>query len=110
MRNEIIIAFLIGIVIISGCIGQEEKLSDKDKAITACKNECNSRLNKEENLENGPCILDPITEVPDWICDVAHDPRQPIDNQPENQCSSYREGRAHHFVEVDTNCEVIKTF
>jgi len=103
---------LIGIILISGCIGQEErppeKPSDKDNAILACEQECNAKLNENIDLSKGPCLLNPIQDVPDWICDVAHNPRQTLDNQPENQCSVFRDGKAHHFVEVDVNCELIQ--
>ena len=47
-------------------------------------------------------------EVQDWCVDVAHDPRQPVDNLPENQCRSYREGKVHHFVELDPEGNVIR--
>lgn len=59
-----------------------------------------------ENLNNGPCLSNEI--YADWVCDVAHDPREQIDNIPENQCPVFREGKAHHFVEVDENCDFIR--
>jgi len=31
-----------------------------------------------------------------------------VDNKPENQCSAFREGKAKHFVEVNTSCELIR--
>ncbi len=63
------------------------------------------------DLSTGPCLSDTYLtgwEVNDWVCDVAHLPRQPVDNLPQNQCKAFREGRAHHFVEVDENCNVIR--
>lgn len=112
MENKPIVLTLVllGIVLISGCIGQEAEITDEEKAISACKAECNSRLSAGEGLSAGPCLLDPIPESPDWVCDVAHEPRQDIDDQPENQCSAFRERRANHFVEVDPNCEFIKAW
>lgn len=104
----IVILLLLAMVLISGCIGQEE-VTDKERAKSACIDECNSRLDAGEDLSNGPCLLNPIPDALDWVCDVAHDPRQLIDNQPENQCSAYREGRAHHFVEVDPDCKFIQS-
>lgn len=102
---------LVGIVFFSGCIGQEKiEVPDKDKAVSACVEECNSKLREGVDLTNGPCLLDPISDLPDWVCDVAHEPRQDVDNDPKNQCSTYREGRSHHFVEVDPNCNLIKTW
>ena len=63
----------------------------------------------DKDLINGPCLSDNNTEwnVNDWVCDVAHSPRQPVDNLPENQCQAYKDGQAHHFIEVDTNCNLI---
>ncbi len=43
-----------------------------------------------------------------WVCDVAHSPREDVDNLPENQCREFGEGKANHFVEVNPNCEFIK--
>lgn len=93
-----IIFLLLAIVLLSGCVQQ----TDKDNAVTACIEKCKS---SSQDLSNGPCLANEITTG--WVCDVAHSPRQAIDNQPENQCSAYREGTAKHFVEVDTNCNLI---
>ncbi|MEM3572883.1 MAG: hypothetical protein QXJ62_01435 [Nitrososphaeria archaeon] len=64
----------------------------------------------EEAYKNGPCLSDnePNWNIEDWVCDIAHSPRQPIDDLPENQCQAYRNGSAHHFVELDTSCNLIK--
>jgi len=109
IESILIVFVLVCISLLSGCT-QEEAKKDVDKATLACINECNSWLNAGKDLSNGPCLLNPISDVPDWVCDVAHDPRQDIDNNPNNQCSTFREGRVHHFVEVDLNCELIKTW
>ncbi|MDN5358343.1 MAG: hypothetical protein PWP76_186 [Candidatus Diapherotrites archaeon] len=80
------------------------------KAIDDCRTLC-MRAKAEYDLSNGPCLSDIYPDkwnVPDWVCDVAHSPRQPVDNLPENQCSAFRAGMAHHFVEVDENCNVIR--
>jgi hypothetical protein len=94
---------LITIILLGGCIQQK---SEENPAINACVNECKSRLNSSEDLSSGPCLSNSISE--DWVCDVAHNPRQPVDNIPENQCSGFREGKAHHFVEVDEKCSFIR--
>lgn len=74
-----------------------------------CVQACKDALAQGRNLEQGPCLLDPATENKDWVCDVAHSPRQDVDNLPENQCSSYRSGVAAHFVEVAPDCRFIRT-
>jgi len=74
-----------------------------DLCVQACKNAAKTR-----KLEEGPCLLDPMPEDADWVCDVAHWPRQAIDNQPENQCQSYRNQTSHHFIEVTPDCDFIR--
>jgi hypothetical protein len=49
------------------------------------------------NMDDGPC-LGIITD--DWVADVAHDPREAVDDERANQCDEYHAGKAHHFVEV----------
>jgi hypothetical protein len=46
---------------------------------------------------------------PRWVADMAHDPRQDVDDDPENQCAAYREGKADHFVELDPEGEFIRS-
>ncbi len=80
-------------------------------AIDSCRTLCKFAKSEGLSLSNGPCLSDAYADrwdVPDWVCDVAHVPRQPVDNLPENQCTPFREGKAHHFVEVDENCQVIR--
>jgi uncharacterized membrane protein len=116
---KFLILFLIGIVLISLC-SQEIPQDIKQQAIDACTSKCNDFVNSqgpipmmwrgtfEEYLNTGPCLGDPLLNFTDWVCDIAHSPRQPeIDDKPENQCSAYREGLATHFVEVDTSCNLI---
>lgn len=97
------------LVLISGCT--QETTDVKQQAIDACINLCKdiSASVGVPGLVNGPCLSDinSVWNIDDWVCDVAHEPRQDVDNLPENQCQEYREGKAHHFVEVDTNCNFI---
>lgn len=50
------------------------------------------------DFSRGPCLG---VIKPGWVADVAHDPRQGVDDEPENQCAAYRSGEADHFVELD---------
>lgn len=109
-KKIIFLLILAGIILSSGCISQKPTgTSEKEKAELACVEECNNNLEKSTDLNDGPCLMNPIPNHPDWVCDVAHQPRETVDNDPKNQCSAYIEGKAHHFVEVDTNCNLIKT-
>jgi len=109
-KKIILLLVLAGIILFSGCISQKQTgVSEKEKAELACIEECNNNLEKGTDLNSGPCLMNPMSNLPDWVCDVAHEPREAVDNDPRNQCSTYIEGKAHHFVEVDTNCNLIKT-
>ena len=59
-----------------------------------------------ENFQNGPCLSNDLS--PGWVADIVHDPRQPIDDFPDNQCSAFLEGRAKHFVELSPEGRLIR--
>jgi hypothetical protein len=46
--------------------------------------------------------------LPDWVADIAHRPRQAVDEDPANQCEAIRSGDAHHFVELDPDGNLIR--
>jgi len=79
-------------------------------AVQDCVDLCKAELFKGTDFSSGPCIGNPLIEYPDFVCDIAHNPRQEIDNQPENQCSFFREGKAKHFVELDGSCNFIQDY
>lgn len=81
--------------------------SDIVKVLETCKAICNGELAKNVDLSNGPCLLNPVPNYKDWVCDVAHSPREPTDALTENQCSEYGK-TAEHFVEVFPNCSFIR--
>lgn len=84
---------------------QLEKKANQDLAVAKAKDLFKQKAGAEVDMSDGPCLSNEI--IVDWVVDVAHNPRQPIDDKPENQCSAFREGKAHHFVELDTNGNVI---
>lgn len=59
-----------------------------------------------EDFSKGPCLSNAL--MPNWVLDIAHSPRQPIDDLPQNQCPAYLEGRAKHFVELDLDGNLIR--
>lgn len=74
----------------------------------AFKNALNLYIQKKQeglDMKNGPC-LGKIAE--DWVLDIAHNPRQPVDDKAENQCAEYRQGQAHHFIELDPDGKLIQ--
>lgn len=58
------------------------------------------------DLSRGPCLG---VIKPGWVADVAHDPRQDVDDEAENQCEAYRSGEADHFVELTPEGEFIRS-
>lgn len=58
-----------------------------------------------QDLKNGPCLG---IVADDWVADIAHNPRQDVDDKPENQCEDYRNGKARHFIELDQNGQIIQ--
>jgi len=115
--KKVIIVLLIATVLVSGCLqnasstqdGQKNAVSSEKIAIDACKALCNDALKIKWDFSNGPCLSEATLswDVNDWVCDIAHNPRQAVDNIKENQCYDYGT-IANHFVELTPECEFIK--
>jgi len=92
-------------ILVSGCVASNTNYPDASEATSKCRQACMDLQLTRMDFSNGPCINDNI--IADWVCDVVHEPRQPIDDVPANQCPSF--GIAtHHFVEVNENCRIIR--
>ena len=87
--------------------GDEPSQADKDKAIAAAKFLYAGKA-KSLDLSAGPCLAETIPGLDDWVVDIAHDPRQDVDDEPQNQCQRYRDGEAHHFVELSPSGQLIR--
>ena len=108
MRRVLVAALSAGalaaLLLACGGVGGAER-----EAAVAAAGEAYARARAEGiDLSNGPCIADPLEGMPNWVVDVAHDPREDVDDDPANQCSSYRSGEASHFVEVDPSGDLIR--
>ncbi len=77
-----------------------------DTAVNQAKFLFTQRKKLGEDFSNGPCLTESL--MPDWVVDISHSPRLPIDDLPENQCQNFREGRVKHFVELDINGNLIR--
>ena len=84
----------------------DDAMNRRDEAIRKAKELFEQKKREGMDFSCGPCLSEEI--VPDWCVDVAHNPREAIDDEPGNQCRSYREGRVHHFVELDPDGNVIR--
>jgi hypothetical protein len=100
-----VIVVLLGL---AGCGGSGASQSEKDQAIKIAGLVYNNARGHGVDFANGPCISERMPQMPDWVVDVAHDPRQPVDDEPANQCASFREGRTHHFVELTLGGRLIR--
>lgn len=88
---------------------EQKKLTEKNLAKIKCQELCQIELAAgEEDFLIGPCLAEEI--MPDWSCDIVHSPRQEVDDEHSNQCTSFRTGVTHHFVEVDGNCNAVKVY
>jgi hypothetical protein len=83
-------------------------LVDSASPMDLCVDLCGDALGGGRDLSSGPCLSEHILD--DWACDVAHSPREAVDDLPENQCASFRDGVARHFVEVDVGCSVLRVY
>jgi len=81
--------------------------SDRERAIRMAQELYREKKAQGMDFKNGPCLAEEI--IPDWCVDVAHSPREPVDNLPRYQCRSWREKRVHHFVELDPDGNLIRT-
>ena len=102
--------FLATSVALGACGGSSDETSDSesDQAVAAATKAFDAAEAKGTDLSKGPCIAEQLPDLPDWVADVAHDPRTDADDDPANQCQRFREGEASHFVELTTDGELIR--
>jgi len=90
-------------------------LHKNNDVINACIKICEELKSAGIDLSRGPCLSDNNEKwnFKDWVCDVAHFPRKDVDNLVENQCKewwdAYYSGKRKRFVEVDPECNFIRT-
>jgi hypothetical protein len=109
MRRKSATACAVGLAaaLVIGCGGGTSE-AEKDKAAAAAKAAYAKAEMAGTDFSKGPCIAERLPGLPDWVADVAHDPRQSVDDQPANQCARFRNGEADHFVELDPNGKLIR--
>jgi nitrous oxide reductase accessory protein NosL len=108
--KELFFAVLLvsALIAFSGCTQPTANApSPEQLALQECKQVCNAALEKGTDLSKGPCLGNPLPNHSDWACDIANKPRVAVDDLAANQCSSYGKS-AQHFVELDTECNLIR--
>jgi hypothetical protein len=95
---------------LTACGGDSSEGANKREALAVAKAKAAFRKAQAAgvDLSAGPCIAEQLPGLADWAADVAHDPRQPVDDEPAHQCQSYRDGRTHHFVELTPQGQPIR--
>ncbi|MGA7670632.1 MAG: hypothetical protein WBW04_09430 [Nitrolancea sp.] len=99
--------YIVAYLLLTSCSGSVSS-SDKQQAIDAAQQVYQQSKAQGTDFSSGPCIAEQLPTLPDWSADVAHNPRKPIDDQPSNQCQDYRQGKTHHFVELDPDGNLIR--
>ncbi|HET8592201.1 MAG TPA: hypothetical protein VFL56_00940 [Solirubrobacterales bacterium] len=107
MRSITAVA-LASVLLLAGCGGDEPSESEKDQAVAAAESAFEDAEAAGDDLSEGPCISESLPGLDDWVADVAHDPREDVDDDPSNQCRRYRDGEADHFVELTPEGELIR--
>ena len=80
--------------------------TEADTAVNQAKHFFAIRKASGESFTNGPCLSNAL--ITGWVADIVHNPRQPIDDLPQNQCPAFSEGRATHVIEMDLDGNIIK--
>lgn len=79
---------------------------EADQAVAQAQYLYNKAKDQGVDFKNGPCLSNAL--IPGWVLDLAHNPREPVDDLPENQCKAYLEGSAKHFVEMDLKGNILR--
>ena len=99
MRRALVLA---AAAVLAGCGGADAD----EETISLAKQAYEQAKAQGVDMTSGPCLG---VIKPGWVADVAHDPREDVDDEPENQCPEYRSGDADHFVELDPEGNFIRS-
>jgi hypothetical protein len=92
-------------VLAAAACGDGPEESERDRAVAAAQAAYAEAKAEGVDFAPGPCLG---VVLEGWVADVAHDPREDVDDLPENQCEAFRSGEADHFVELDPDGKVIR--
>ncbi len=96
----------IATLILNSGAPKEISKSEIEIAVNQAKHTYDQKKLLGEDFSKGPCLSNAL--LPGWVLDIAHSPRQSLDDSPDNQCPAYLEGRAKHFVELDPEGNLIR--
>jgi hypothetical protein len=104
----VVAILLAAAALVGGCGDDEPSEDERDRAVAAATDAYDEAKASGADLEVGPCIAEELPGLPDWVADVAHDPREDVDDEAQNQCQRYRDGEASHFVELTPDGDLIR--
>ena len=114
MRRASALVLAVAVVALGGCGGGDDEptsasdLTDAERAVPEAMTAYVEAFNSGKDLSDGPCIAERLPGLDDWVADIAHDPREDVDDDPANQCQRYRDGEASHFVELTPEGKLIR--
>ena len=83
--------------------GTPDYVLEQQNAIT-----CATDLYKSSKAEGMEFNSQCLGSCGDFAVDVVHVPRTGEDDQVENQCSAYRNGSVHSFIELNSEGEIVR--
>lgn len=98
--------FLVALFWASRANAPEAQVSQEEQAVAMAQSIYAAQKSQETDFSSGPCLTNNL--MAGWVADIAHNPRQSVDDLPQNQCSAYKEGKAKHFVELDPEGNFIR--
>ncbi len=79
---------------------------EADQAVAQAQYFYNQAKDQKVDFKDGPCLSNAL--ISGWVLDLAHSPREVLDDLPENQCKAYLEGSAKHFIEMDLQGNLLR--
>lgn len=114
MPKTLLLALALTVTVLTGILTvvlnsnstKEVPKSEIETAVNQANHIYRQKKEMGADFTSGLCLSNAL--MPNWVVDVAHRPRLPADDLPENQCPAYLEGRAEHFVELDPEGNLIR--
>ena len=100
------LVFLFIFVLVRLASSGADVVEERERAIALAQDIYAQKKADGVDFSKGPCLAEKLVEG--WAADIVHSPRQPVDDLPENQCQSYRAGKAFRLVELDPDGNVIR--
>lgn len=113
MPKEILLIIAFSVIVLSATLtllfNPSKNTTSKgeiDTAINQARYLYELEKSRGRDFSKGPCLSNAL--LPGWVADVAHSPRENLDDLIENQCAAFVEGTAAHFVELDIDGNLIR--